>query len=98
MSNCKTIAVCNQKGGVGKTTSRRMFKPKKRQNTPHTLRKIVRRNMPQTVLRAEQTVLLTKRFISLTSRDEKAWKQQSRIFQRRKTESGSLRKSGRRKP
>lgn len=31
------------------------------------------------------------------SRDEKALKRRSRIFQRKETESGSLRKSGRRK-
>ncbi len=40
----------------------------KKRNTPLTLRKIVRRNMPLTVLRAVLTVLLTKRFISLPNK------------------------------
>ena len=75
----------------------RMFKRKKKRNILPTLRKIVRRNMPLTVLRAVLTVLLTKLLINSISRDEKALKRRSRIFQRQRTESGSLRKSGRRK-
>lgn len=68
-----TIKTIDKAAALGQRMKQAYVQAKEKAEHLLTLRKIVRRNMPLTVLRAVLTVLLTKQFINSISRDEMAF-------------------------